>query len=36
MLTAAGIKATIEIGADGRVRVLVFEDEVPRARRVMG
>lgn len=36
MLTAAGIRATLVTGADGRVRVLVFEDEVHRARRVMG
>jgi hypothetical protein len=36
MLTAAGIRATVATGRDGRIRVLVFEDELHRARRVMG
>jgi hypothetical protein len=36
LLAAAGIRATVTTGADGLIRVLVFEGELPRARRVMG
>lgn len=35
-LGAAGIRATVATGPDGRVHVLVFEGELHRARRVMG
>lgn len=35
-LGAAGIRATVATGLDGRVRVLVFEGELYRARRVVG
>jgi hypothetical protein len=36
VLADAGIRATIAAAKDGRVQVLVFETEVPRARRVVG
>ena len=36
VLADAGIRATIAGTPDGRVRVLVFETDVPRARRVVG
>lgn len=36
LLGEAGIRATLATGADGRVRVLVFEHELDRARRVVG
>jgi hypothetical protein len=36
VLADAGIRATVAPAADGRVRVLVFETEVARARRVVG
>jgi hypothetical protein len=36
VLADAGIRATIAGTKDGRVQVLVFETEVPRARRVVG
>jgi hypothetical protein len=35
-LIAAGIRATVTTGADGLIRVLVFERELPRARRLVG
>lgn len=35
-LVAAGIRATVSTGRDGQVRVLVFQDELYRARRVVG
>jgi hypothetical protein len=35
-LTQAGIRATVATGLDGRVRVLVFEDQVEAARRLVG
>lgn len=35
-LNQAGIRATLATGTDGRVRVLVFEKELDRARRVVG
>jgi hypothetical protein len=36
VLADAGIRATVAAADDGRVRVLVFETDVPRARRVVG
>jgi hypothetical protein len=36
VLADAGIRATVAGAPDGRVRVLVFETDVPRARRVVG
>jgi hypothetical protein len=36
VLADAGIRATVAEARDGRVRVLVFETDVPRARRVVG
>lgn len=36
MLARAGIRATLSTGADGRVRVLVFEAEADEARRLVG
>jgi hypothetical protein len=36
VLADAGIRATVAEAPDGRVRVLVFEADVPRARRVVG
>jgi hypothetical protein len=36
VLADAGIRATVAGAIDGRVRVLVFETDVPRARRVVG
>lgn len=36
VLADAGIRATVAGTRDGRVRVLVFESDVPRARRVVG
>jgi hypothetical protein len=36
MLAEAGIKATTAAGPDGRHRVLVFSNELDRARRVGG
>jgi hypothetical protein len=35
-LHSVGIRATLATAPDGRVRVLVFADEVGRARRVVG
>lgn len=35
LLSAAGIRATIASAPDGRVRVLVFERELYRARRLV-
>jgi hypothetical protein len=35
-LAAAGIRATLAAGPDGRVRVLVFENQVEAARRLVG
>jgi hypothetical protein len=35
-LHSAGIRATLATAPDGRIRVLVFADEVNRARRVVG
>lgn len=35
-LGEAGIRATVTTGPDGLVRVLVFEGELDRARRVVG
>ncbi|GAA1749301.1 hypothetical protein [Luedemannella helvata] len=36
LLAEAGIRATTTTGADGQVRVLVFESDLFRARRVVG
>jgi hypothetical protein len=36
LLAEAGIRATISAAPQGRIRVLVFEDDVARARRVVG
>lgn len=36
LLVKAGIRATVTTGTDGLIRVLVFEKELPRARRLMG
>jgi hypothetical protein len=36
MLAEAGIRATTTVGADGKHRVLVFRNELHRARRVAG
>jgi hypothetical protein len=36
MLADAGIKATTSVGPDGRHRVLVFSNELDRARHVGG
>lgn len=36
LLGAAGIRATVATGQDGRVRVLVFEDQIDAARRLVG
>jgi hypothetical protein len=36
LLAEAGIRATVTTGADGRIRVLVFENDLYRARRVVG
>jgi len=36
VLADVGIRATLAGTPDGRVRVLVFETDVPRARRVVG
>lgn len=35
-LQSVGIRATLATAPDGRIRVLVFADEVNRARRVVG
>ncbi|HEX6497686.1 MAG TPA: hypothetical protein VF054_01490 [Micromonosporaceae bacterium] len=35
-LTDAGIRCTTAVGRDRRVRVLVFADELEKARRVVG
>ncbi|MEU7821221.1 hypothetical protein [Catellatospora sp. NPDC049111] len=35
-LHSVGIRATLATAPDGRIRVLVFADEVSRARRVVG
>lgn len=35
-LLSVGIRATLATAPDGRIRVLVFADEVHRARRVVG
>ncbi|MEV0459095.1 hypothetical protein [Catellatospora methionotrophica] len=35
-LHTVGIRATLATAPDGRIRVLVFTDEVSRARRVVG
>ncbi|BCJ72632.1 hypothetical protein CS0771_21760 [Catellatospora sp. IY07-71] len=35
-LHSVGIRATLATAPDGRIRVLVFADEVHRARRVVG
>jgi hypothetical protein len=35
-LAEAGIRATLSTGLDGRTRVLVFGEELDRARRVVG
>jgi hypothetical protein len=35
-LAAAGIRATVSVGRDGHHRVLVFETDLDRARRVLG
>lgn len=35
-LADAGIRCTTAVGRDGRVRVLVFADELDKARRVVG
>jgi hypothetical protein len=36
LLAGAGIRSTVASGVDGRIRVLVFFDQVARARRVVG
>jgi hypothetical protein len=36
MLTEAGIRTTVAVGADGLVRVLVFDNDFDHARRVVG
>jgi hypothetical protein len=36
VLAQAGIRATTTVGRDGRSRVLVFTDDVHRARRIAG
>jgi hypothetical protein len=36
LLAEAGIRATVATGLDGRIRVLVFENDLYRARRVVG
>ncbi|MBV1848838.1 hypothetical protein [Catellatospora tritici] len=35
-LHSAGIRATLATAPDGRIRILVFADEVMRARRLVG
>jgi hypothetical protein len=35
-LAGAGIRATLATGSDGGVRVLVFEDQIEAARRLVG
>lgn len=35
-LRSAGIRATLATAPDGQIRVLVFADELPHARRIVG
>jgi len=35
-LRSAGIRATLANAPDGQIRILVFSDEVVRARRLVG